>query len=131
MVQANWNKINIPKHLRAIHSWNTSYAAAVHEGTTSVNGNEKPARPWVDVAIREYDFLERFSGSFSQSYNFRQAFIEMSEGFGENCQSNISDTRWQWPRTTVRKSGAVVDSPRDIVDTGELKNSYQVQYESS
>lgn len=131
MVQANWNKINIPKHLRAIHSWNTSYAAAVHEGTTSVNGNEKPARPWVDVAIREYDFLERFSDSFSQSYNFRQAFIEMSEGFGENCQSNISDTRWQWPRTTVRKSGAVVDSPRDIVDTGELKNSYQVQYESS
>ena len=131
MVQSNWNKINIPKHLRAIHSWNIPYAAAVHEGTTSVNGNEKPARPWVDVAIREYDFLERFSGSFSQSHNFRQAFIEMSEGFGENCQSNISDTRWQWPRTTVRKSGAVVDSPRDIVDTGELKNSYQVQYESS
>lgn len=131
MVQANWNQISIPKHLRAIHSWNTPYAAMVHEGTTSVNGTEKPARPWVDAAINEYDFLERFSDSFSQSHNFRQAFIEMSEGFGENCQSNISDTRWQWPRTTVRKSGAVVDSPRDIVDTGELKHSYQVQYESS
>lgn len=131
MVQANWKKFDIPKRLKSIHSWNTPYAAAVHEGSTSVNGTEKPARPWVDVAIKEYDFLERFSDSFSQSRNFRQAFLEMSEGFGENCQSNISDVRWQWPRTTVRKSGAVVDSPRDIVDTGALKNSYQVQYESS
>lgn len=131
MVQVNWNKVNIPKKLKAIHSWNTPYAAMVHEGSTSVNGTEKPARPWVDVAIKEYDFLEKYADSFSQSENFNQSFLEMSEGFGENCQSNISDSRWQWPRTTVRKNGAVVDSPRDIVDTGELKNSYQVQYESS
>lgn len=131
MVQANWKKLNIPKQLKSIHSWNTPYAAMVHEGSTSVNGTEKPARPWVDVAIKEYDFLEKYADNFSQSENFKQAFLEMSEGFGENCQSNINDTRWQWPRTTVRKNGAVVDSPRDIVDTGELKNSYQVQYESS
>lgn len=131
MVQVNWNKVNIPKKLKAIHSWNTPYAAMVHEGSTSVNGTEKPARPWVDVAIKEYDFLKKYADSFSQSENFNQSFLEMSEGFGENCQSNISDSRWQWPRTTVRKNGAVVDSPRDIVDTGELKNSYQVQYESS
>ena len=131
MVQVNWNKVNIPKKLKAIHSWNTPYAAMVHEGSTSVNGTEKPARPWVDVAIKEYDFLKKYADSFSQSENFNQSFLEMSEGFGENCQSNISDSRWQWPRTTVRKNGAVVDSPRDIVDTGALKNSYQVQYESS
>jgi len=131
MVEVKWNQINIPKKLKAIHSWNTPYAAMVHEGTTSVNGNVKPARPWVDVAIKEYDFLENYADGFSQSESFKEAFLKMSEGFGENCQLNISDTRWQWPRTTVRKSGAVVDSPRDIVDTGALKNSYQVQYESS
>ncbi|MGA1433128.1 MAG: hypothetical protein ACO32T_05050 [Candidatus Nanopelagicaceae bacterium] len=131
MVQANWINLKIPKKLKSIHSWNVPYAAAVHEGTTTVNGKEKPARPWVDVAIKEYDFLDKYADSFSQSSNFKQAFLEMSEGFGETCQSNISDTRWQWPRTTVRKSGAVVDSPRDIVDTGELRNSYEVKYESS
>ena len=85
----------------------------------------------MDVAIKEYDFLENYVDGFSKSSSFKEAFMKMSEGFGETCQLNISDTRWQWPRTTVRKSGAVVDSPRDIVDTGELKNSYQVIYEGS
>ena len=32
--------------------------------------------------------------------------------------------KWDWPRETVRSNGSVVDSPRDIVDTGELRDSY-------
>ena len=131
MVQANWHNLNIPKKLKSIHSWNTPYAAMVHEGTTSLNGNEKPARPWVDVTIEEFDFLKVYADGFSQSENFSQAFKQMSDGFGETCQLNIDDSRWQWPRTTVRKSGEVVDSPRNIVDTGELKHSYQVTYEGN
>ena len=78
MVEANWVKLNIPKKLKAIHSWNAPYAAAVHEGSTSINGSEKPARPWVDVAIKEYDFLNKYADSFSQSHKFKQAFLEMS-----------------------------------------------------
>lgn len=131
MCQANWNKLNIPKRLKSTHSWNAPYAAIVHEGSISSAGNEKPARPWVDVSIREYDFLREYVEGFSQSEDFKEAFLRMSEGFGETCQSNLDESRWQWPRTTVRKSGAVVDSPRDIVDLGTLKNSYQVQHESS
>lgn len=131
MVQVNWISLNIPKNLKAIHSWNVPYASSVHEGSTTVDGFEKPARPWVDVSIDEYNFLSKYSDSFSQSFNFKQAFFHMSQGFGELCQSNIDSVRWEWPRTTIRKNGSVVTSPRDIVDTGALKNSYQVQYESN
>lgn len=75
--------------------------------------------------------MGEYADKFSGTEDFQDAFMAMSEGFGLACQSNLEDVRWQWPRTTVRKSGDVVSSPRDIVDTGELKNSYQVQYEGS
>ncbi len=30
---------------------------------------------------------------------------------------------YEWPNKTYRKSGEIVDSPRNIVDTGNLKNT--------
>ncbi len=131
MVVANWKSIKIPRKLTATHAWTAPHAVIVHEGATFSNGSENPARPWVGAAIDEYDFLGEYADGFNQSEDFKQAFIAMSEGFGEACQANLEDVRWQWPRTTVRKSGDVVGSPRDIVDTGELKDSYEVQYESN
>jgi hypothetical protein len=131
MVVTNWKNIKVPRKLTATHSWTAPYAAIVHEGATFSNGTENPARPWVGTAINEYDFVSEYADGFSQSEDFKQAFMAMSEGFGEACQANLEDVRWQWPRTTVRKSGDVVASPRDIVDTGELKNSYEVQYEGN
>lgn len=131
MVVANWQNIKFPRKLTATHSWTAPCAAIVHEGATFTNGSENPARPWVGATINEYDFLGEYTDNFSKTKDFQDAFMAMSEGFGEACQSNLEDVRWQWPRTTVRKSGDVVSSPRDIVDTGELKNSYQVEYEGS
>lgn len=131
MVVANWKSIKIPRKLTATHAWAAPHAVIVHEGATFSNGTENPARPWVGAAINEYDFLSEYADGFNQGEDFKQAFMAMSEGFGEACQANLEDVRWQWPRTTVRKSGDVVASPRDIVDTGELKNSYEVQYEGN
>lgn len=131
MVSANWKNIKVPKKLTAIHSWNAPYAAIVHEGATFSDGTENPARPWAGAAINEYDFLGEYTDNFSKSQDFKEAFIAMSEGYGAACQANIEDTRWAWPRTTIRRNGDVVTSPRDIVDTEELKNSYQVRYEGS
>lgn len=35
----------------------------------------------------------------------------------------IESKEWDWPRETVRKSGEIARSPRDIVDMGELWKS--------
>jgi hypothetical protein len=35
---------------------------------------------------------------------------------------SIEDAKWEWPRETRRRNGEVVGSPRDIVDTGNLRD---------
>lgn len=56
-----------------------------------------------------------------------EAFGEMVTEFAQEINFQIKDTKWNWPRETVRKNGSVVGSPRDIVDTGELKNSQFIE----
>lgn len=48
----------------------------------------------------------------------------------EATQYNLRSSIWQWPRTTVRKNGSVVSSPRDIVDSGYLasKDSWSSKF---
>lgn len=40
-------------------------------------------------------------------------------------KTEISTAQFPWPRTTVRRNGQVVGSPRDIVDLGRLRASQQ------
>jgi len=56
-----------------------------------------------------------------------ESFDEMVGEFAQEINFQIEDTKWPWPRETVRKNGSVVGSPRDIVDTGELKNSQFIE----
>lgn len=48
----------------------------------------------------------------------------------EASQFNLNSNIWQWPRTTVRKNGSVVSSPRNIVDSGFLasKDSWSAKF---
>ena len=39
------------------------------------------------------------------------------------CEEEIEAEQWRWPRETVRSNGFVVGEPRDIVDTGTLRDS--------
>lgn len=45
-----------------------------------------------------------------------QPFKETNELLGRNMQKQITDNKWSWPSSP---------SPRDIVDTGRLRQSYQ------
>lgn len=56
-----------------------------------------------------------------------ESFDEMVGEFAQEINFQIEDTKWTWPRETVRKNGSVVSSPRDIVDKGELKNSQFIE----
>jgi hypothetical protein len=128
MVKANWKSVSIPRKMTATYKWSTPYVVFVHEGVTLRNGTQLPARPWTDVARNEFDFKNQFCYHFGQSqYNFRQAFINTAVEFGGVCQDAVRSPIWDWPRTTVRQSGAVVSSPRDAVDMGGIVNSYQME----
>lgn len=56
-----------------------------------------------------------------------ESFDEMVGEFAQEINFQIEDTKWDWPRETVRKNGSVVGSPRDIVDKGDLKNSQFIE----
>lgn len=55
-----------------------------------------------------------------------EAFRETVGGLAEECTNQIESEKWNWPRVTDRKNGAVVFSPRDIVDTGTLRDSQEI-----
>jgi hypothetical protein len=126
-MEVNWQKLNIPNKQVSVHTWDAPYAAGVHEGMSSRNGKDLPARPWVNHTIDNHDLLEIYAESFQQSEDFIDAFEQMSQEFGDKCQEAIEDEIWDWPRDTKRKNGDVVGSPRDIVDTGKLKDSYSME----
>ena len=126
-MEINWNKIDIPNKQVSVHKWSANYAAGVHEGMSSRSGEDLPARPWVNHAIDNTDFISKYTESFQESEDFVSAFNEMSQEFGDKCQEAIDDEIWDWPRDTKRKNGDVVGSPRDIVDTGKLKDSYSME----
>jgi hypothetical protein len=56
-----------------------------------------------------------------------EAFGEVVGEFAQEINFQVEDSKWNWPRETVRKNGGVVGSPRNIVDTGELKNSQFIE----
>lgn len=41
----------------------------------------------------------------------------------EDFLGEIDATKWDWPRETKRQNGETVESPRDIVDLGGLRDS--------
>jgi hypothetical protein len=132
MVKEKWNLHSIPapkyKHMKATFSWRVPYVVIVHEGATLKTGTVIHPRPWTQVAISEYDFLKQYAFNFGKNYDFRQAFINVSEEFGGVCQDAIASPIWEWDRTTFRRSGEVATSPRNIVDLGNLRDSYRLEF---
>ena len=134
MVKTNdWEKlVNLPKFQVATFKWDVDYAATLHEGWTLKNGESAPARPWVWVTADSFNFKEEFSTILNSSKSkslgeaIKDSFVKLSSNFGKEMQDSIQSPIWNWPRYTLRKSGDLVGSPRDIVDLGGLINSYSL-----
>lgn len=134
MVKTNdWEKlVNLPKFQVATFKWDVDYAAKLHEGWTLKNGESAPARPWVWVTADSFNFKEEFSTILNSSKSkslgeaIKDSFVKLSSNFGKEMQDSIQSPIWNWPRYTLRKSGDLVGSPRDIVDLGGLINSYSL-----
>ena len=57
------------------------------------------------------------------------AFEKTAIDLGEFYKAQFEEEIWDWPRTTHRINGDTVDSPRDIVDTGALRDSQKLEFE--
>lgn len=55
-----------------------------------------------------------------------RAFYRLVSKFEDLQIEQIEAIKWRWFGKTVRSSGTVVTSPRDILDTGQLKDSLEV-----
>ena len=105
-------------------AWAVDYAADVHEGRERRDGSDMPSRPFAMAAVDESDPEGLFRHLFLENnFDFDQTFVDFCEWYGEAFEFNIQDDRWEWDRTTLRRNGQVVKSPRDAVDTGDLLRS--------
>jgi len=50
----------------AAYSWNTAYAAYVHQGFTRRDGTRVEGRPWTVVAQQEFDIQEAFAAAYQK-----------------------------------------------------------------
>jgi len=55
-----------------------------------------------------------------------RAFDRLVAEFEDLQIEQLETVKWEWYRNTKRQSGQVVSSPRDIVDTGKLRDSLNV-----
>ena len=54
-----------------------------------------------------------------------KTFYELVPELDRQFTKEIQAVQWSWPGPTIRKSGRIATSPRDIVDTGDLMRSQQ------
>lgn len=55
-----------------------------------------------------------------------RAFARLVEHFEDLQVEQLEAVKWEWFRNTLRQSGQIVSSPRNIVDTGALRDSLQI-----
>lgn len=124
MAKLTWNPPEIT-YTKATYRWDADHAARSWFGFKRQDGTTAPARPWTDHAIAgtniPADMKRNFNGDIGA------AFAQTAHQLGDKFKDSIQDPIWDWDRTTKRKSGQVVTTPRDIVDTGELLRSQSME----
>jgi hypothetical protein len=59
-----------------------------------------------------------------------ESFQELISEFAQEQVKQIEAVEWPWPRETVRSTGEVANSPRNIIDTGALRDSLNIEWVS-
>ena len=129
MVKVKWNFPELPKQ-KAVYTWHCDHAVFVHQGYQRQDGTEAPARRWTDYALSQADLANIFHTELVRANgNMLRAWIATAERFDGELRAAIEAEVYGWDRETVRSSGETVSSPRDIIDTGELRESQELSFE--
>lgn len=55
--------------------------------------------------------------------NAEKSFVRYSRVLFNKFTEQFADTKWSWPRRTLRKNGTTAERVRNIIDTGRLVDS--------
>ncbi|NEQ52024.1 MAG: hypothetical protein F6K11_18105 [Leptolyngbya sp. SIO3F4] len=138
-----WKPPRLPNKKKAVFSNTAEYAAIVHNGATLRDNTELPARPWMTGAFGErndFNVVDFYVNQFKRVDSTRtntgntsiaKSFRATAQQANKQIKLLITSPIWNWPRITIRKGGKVARSPRDIVNTGNLRRQQQpVRFES-
>ena len=120
-MRIEWTAQKIPSRRARVIS-GVGYSAAVFFGEAG-----KPARPWMWVAASEIDFGLELTQNFKRLGNIDAAFDAVALNLFSGIRDALKKEIYEWPRVTLRSSGAIVGSPRDIFDTGELWRGHRLE----
>lgn len=84
-------------------------------------------RRWVEYVVDNSDH-EGILRASVVTMSITETFVNYSYSLGFEFQESIESDVWFWPSTTIRSTGEVVDSPRNIVDTGSLRDSQSIEF---
>jgi hypothetical protein len=115
-----------------------SYDKIIAVLTTLLEGFEKGIvdlyPDWYKDVKIDFEASKLNPSSINNSINWsilenqiNESFAEIVDQFTEEQIDQIKSDKWEWPRETIRHNGQTVGSPRDIIDTGELINSLEVE----
>ena len=129
MATLRWNPPTLTSHT-ARYEWGVPYAAAQHEGATLRNGGTIPPRPWTEYPLENGLRLDQdLAGNYRRSQNLDAAFKDTAITYNRAMQEAIASPVWNWPRRTLRRSGEIAGSPRNVVDQGDLLDSQKLSFE--
>jgi hypothetical protein len=129
MVKLKWNPPPIKSMLAVFYNEDDA-AVFAHEGTTRMDDSETPARPFITAGAESVDVLKEFKANYSGQIRLgavERAFEAVADQIHEEIMYLITEDVWDWDRRTYRKSGEVVDSPRNIVDLGGVRDGQKCE----
>lgn len=118
----NWIDPKIPNIRLAELISEPDYSYDVHYGRTREDGSSMPARPFIDSAIGQVDLEKSIAEEYQVSNDIADAFDVTAILLHGKIVEQIESPKWEWDRVTHRQEGYAVFSPRDIVDTGTLRD---------
>lgn len=78
-------------------------------------------------ATANIDFELELTKNFKRLGAIAPSFSELSGFVFGLVRDQLKEQIYEWPRITVRQSGEIAGSPRNIVDTGELYRGHTLE----
>jgi hypothetical protein len=131
-MRVSWNNLNIPQEMTTSYRWGdeeVDYAADIFFGDDSTPRGEQPGRDWIEPALQAVQPVEFFASACGPDLQFVRGFHTLSLALFDAFEDAITGDNFAWPRRTRRSDGRVVDSPRNIVDTGAFQDSQSMSIE--
>ncbi len=127
MPKLSWNPPKITTK-KVVFEWTANHASIVHNGSFGSDNVRIFPRPFVTRTAAKTDVPDLFENNFLRTQDFNAAFRDTAGDLAELFTDAIESKTWYYPTKTYRSNGSVATSPRDILDTKELRDSLIVAF---